>query len=273
MLRPIYFVAKATFHEAWRRRFLNGILVFALLMIASARILMFMQPGAELNMLIDIGIGSIRFFGMLIAVFLGARLIADEVEKRTIYTILAKPVTRGQFLLGKFAGGVATVWSNIAVMAVVFYALFAVTAPKVAAAAAAKNESYPLAYMHVNVAKQLGLSFLELFVIVALAVAFSTIFTWIVSTIITFMVFFIGQMTEFIHQLADPSRGATKVAQIVLGTAYRIIPHFEIFDVREAIMRQQPLPPGHMLMVLVQACIYVAVLLTIGYLFFNEREV
>jgi ABC-type transport system involved in multi-copper enzyme maturation permease subunit len=273
MLRPIYYVARATFHEAWRRRFLNGILVFAVLMIASSRVLMFMQPGAELNLLIDIGLGSIRFFGMLIAVFLGARLIADEIEKRTIYAILAKPVTRAQFLLGKFFGGVATVWSNVAVMGIVFYALFAVTAPKVAAAATAKNETFSLSFMYSNVAKAIGLSFFELFVIMALSVTFSTIFSWIVASIVTFFIYFVGQMSEFIHQLSMPERGASKVAQIALGTIYKVIPHFEIFDVREAILQQIPLLWDHLAKVSAQAVIYVVVAMLIGYLFFNQREV
>ena len=70
-MRPIYRVAKATFYEGWRRRFLNGILVFAILIIGSSWVFTYLSPGAELKMLIDVGLGSIRFFGMLIAIFLG----------------------------------------------------------------------------------------------------------------------------------------------------------------------------------------------------------
>jgi hypothetical protein len=70
-MRAIYRVAKATFHEAWRRRFLNGILVFAILIIGSSWVFAYLQPGAELKMIIDVSLGSIRFFGMLIAVFMG----------------------------------------------------------------------------------------------------------------------------------------------------------------------------------------------------------
>ncbi len=274
MLRPIYYVAKATFHEAWRRRFLNGILVFAILMIGSSRVLMYMQPGAELRMLVDIGLGSIRFFGLLIAVFMGARLISDEIEKRTIHTILAKPVSRGQFLIGKFIGGVTTVWSNIAIMGVAFYGLVRLTAPRVAAAAEGESWVYSLDLMYGRVLGSIGLIFLELFVVTALAVTFSTIFSWILATISTFFIYFVGQMSEFIHQLADPERGATPVAAIVLGTIYRILPHFEIFDMREAILDPaRPLPWEHPAKVVIQTCTYVVVVILIGYLFFNEREV
>jgi ABC-type transport system involved in multi-copper enzyme maturation permease subunit len=273
MLRPILCVAQATFHEAWRRRFLNGMLVFAVLLIASSRALMRMQPGAELNMLIDIGLGSIRTFGMLIAVFLGARLIADEMEKRTIYTILTKPVTRAQFLLGKFLGGVATVWSNIAVMGLVFYALFAATAPKVAAAAAAREQDVSLDFMYANVAKAIGLCFFELLIVMALAVALSTIFSWIVSSILTLTLFVVGQQTGFISTLGNAEHGASKLAQIVMGTVYRVLPHFDVFDIREAILQGRPVEWDHLGKVVAYAVFYVVVVLLLGYLFFNEREV
>ena len=124
-MRPIFRVARATYHEGWRKRFLNGILVFAILIIGSSWVFTYLQPGAELKMLIDVGLGSIRFFGMLIAVFLGTRLIPDEIEKRTIYTLLSKPVTRTQFLLGKFFGGLATVISNVALMGAMLQVAFA----------------------------------------------------------------------------------------------------------------------------------------------------
>ena len=80
-MRPIFRVAKATYHEGWRKRFLNGILVFAILIIGSSWVFTYLQPGAELMMLIDVGLGSIRFFGMLIAVFLGTRLFFYDMEK------------------------------------------------------------------------------------------------------------------------------------------------------------------------------------------------
>ena len=147
-MRPIYRVAKATFNEGLRKRFLNGILVFAVLIIGSSWLFTYLQPGAELKMLIDVGLGSIRFFGMLIAIFLGTRLIPDEIEKRTIYTLLAKPVTRTQFMLGKYLGGLATVISNVLVMGITFYAVFAIKAPQFRDASAYTN--FPAASFHLK---------------------------------------------------------------------------------------------------------------------------
>jgi len=274
LMPPIWRVARATFHEAWRRRFLNGILVFALLIILSSWVLAYLQPGAELKMLIDIGLGSCRFFGLLIAVFLGTRLIADEIERRTIYTLLAKPVSRAQFLFGKFLGGYATVLANVAVMGITFYAVFAIKAPQFRNIDPEKGgTTYSMEFMYANIAKAIALTFVELAVLVAIAVAASTVFSWIFASIFSFFIYFVGQMSDFFRQLSDPDRGASKAAQVLLGTIYRILPHFEIFDVREAILRDQPVFWNVMTKHGLQGLLYVVIIMLIGYLCFNEREV
>ena len=274
LMPPVWRVARATFHESWRRRFLNGILIFAVLIITSSWVLAYLQPGAELKMLIDIGLGACRFFGLLIAVFLGTRLIADEIERRTIHTLLAKPVTRAQFLFGKFLGGFATVFANVAVMSIAFYIVFALKAPQFRSIDPESGATaYSMEFMYANIAKAIGLTFCELAVVMALAVAASTIFSWIFAAIFSFFVYFVGQMSDFFRQLSDPERGATPVAQILLGTIYRVLPHFEIFDVREAILKDQLVPWNVLTKHGLQGLLYVVIILLIGYLCFNEREV
>ncbi len=278
-MRPIYRVAKATFYEGWRRRFLNGILIFAILIIGSSWVFTYLQPGAELKMLIDVGLGSIRFFGMLIAIFLGTRLIPDEIEKRTIYTLLAKPVTRAQFLVGKYLGGLATVISNVLLMGITFYIVFALKAPQFRDMSAAQpgetgGASYSMEFMYANVAKAIGLSFVELAVVMSIAVVSSVVFSWILAAIFSFFVYFVGQMSSFFGHLADPSRTDTSpLARIVLGTVYRILPHFENFDIRESILKDIPVSWEHLGKVTGMGLIYLAIVLMLGYLFFNEREV
>jgi len=278
-MRPIYRVAKATFNEGLRKRFLNGILVFAVLIIGSSWLFTYLQPGAELKMLIDVGLGSIRFFGMLIAIFLGTRLIPDEIEKRTIYTLLAKPVTRTQFMIGKYLGGLATVISNVLVMGITFYAVFALKAPQfrdMASSAPGENASasYSMNFMYANVAKAIGLNFFELAVVMAIAVVSSVVFSWILGAIFTFFVYFVGQMSSFFGHLADPSQTDTgPVARIVLGTVYRILPHFENFDIRESILKDIPVNWEHLGKVAGMGIVYLVIVLMLGYLVFNDREV
>lgn len=267
-------VATATFHEAWRRRFLNAILIFAVLIIASSWSLAYLQPGAELKLLIDIGLGSIRFFGMLIAIFLGVRLISDEIEKRTIHTILTKPVTRAQFLLGKFFGSLATVFSNLALMGIAFYVVFLIKAPTfMSKASGDTGPGFSTEFIYANVAKAIGLTFIEMMVLTALAIMASTLFSWIMAAIFSFFVYFVGQMADFFKTLASPARGTGFGGQIVFNAVYMILPHFEVFDMRESILKGTYVGWDTLTGILGLGVLYTVLIVVVAFLAFMNREV
>jgi ABC-type transport system involved in multi-copper enzyme maturation permease subunit len=264
-------VAKATFHEAWRRKFLNTFLVFALLLIGSSWVLAYLQPGAEMKMIIDISLGSIKFFGLLMAVFIGCRLIPDEIEKRTIHTILTKPVSRAQFLFGKFLGGVGVIFANVALMGLAFFIVYAIKRPHFLNMTG--EGALSMQFMTGNIIKAVILAFFELTVVLGIAVVASIVFSWIVAAIFTVFVYFVGQMAEFFNQLANPERAIAAVAKALLLIIYRLLPHFEIFDIRETIMKDIPMPWVVVAKIVAQGLAYVIIVMLIGYLFFNEREV
>jgi ABC-type transport system involved in multi-copper enzyme maturation permease subunit len=273
-MTAIWRVARATFFEAWRRRFLNVILVFAVLIIGSSWSLAYLQPGAELTLLIDIGLGSIRFFGMLIAVFLGVRLIADELEKRTIHTLLAKPVTRTQFLLGKFGGALATVWSNLLLMGAAFYLVFAIKAPQFRNLDPEKGPIVRMDFMYANIAKAIGLSLLEVGCVLAIAIMASVVFSWILAAIFSFFLYFVGQMADYFRVLAqNPERVASAVQRFIFALLYALLPHFEIFDVREAILKDQFLPWATLGKIIGTGLLYMVIAALVAWLFFKKREV
>lgn len=278
-MQAIYRVAAATFHEAWRRRFLNAILVFGVLIIGSSWSLAYLQPGAELKLLLDIGLGSIRFFGMLIAIFLGVRLIADEIEKRTIHTILAKPVTRTQFLLGKFFGALATVFSNLALMSIAFYLVLAVKAPALVQAGAEASTGVGASagisrdLLLSTTAQAIGLIFVEMTVVTALAVMASTLFSWIMAAVFSFFIYFAGQMADFFKTMANPDRGAGTFSQIAFNLLYAILPHFENFDLREKILTSTVVPADTMLIHVGLGVLYAVLIMAVAFLAFMNREV
>src|SRR5215467_3433921 len=111
-------IALNTFRENLRDKLLYNLLIFALLMIGSSLILMRLTLGEFHRLILDIGLGSINFFGVLIAIFVGIGLVSKEIEKKTIYTIVSKPVARFQFLLGKYLGLSLTLLINTAIMTV-----------------------------------------------------------------------------------------------------------------------------------------------------------
>jgi Cu-processing system permease protein len=261
-MRPIYRVARATFNEAWRRRFLNGILIFAILIIGSSWVFTYLQPGAELKMLIDVGLGSIRFFGMLIAIFLGVRLIPEEIEKRTIYTLLAKPVSR-------------TLATNVLFMGAAFYVVFAIKAPQFKHMAPEEGPAYSMEFMYANVAKAIMLSFFELALVMGIAVVGSVVFSWILAAIFSFFVYFVGQMSSFFGHLAtiEGKEAAGPVARVFLLAVYRILPHFEKFDVRNAIVMDNYVKWDVIGETVLMGAAYLVIVMLLGYLFFSQREV
>ena len=122
-MRAALLVAGAVFKESIRDRVPYSMVVFAVLMMAASYLISQMTAGQDLKIIKDLGLASLSIFGLLIAVFIGIGLVSKEVEKKSVYSLLAKPVSRTQFILGKYLGLVLTLMVNLGVMTVAFYAV------------------------------------------------------------------------------------------------------------------------------------------------------
>src|SRR6266705_5511735 len=111
-------IARNAFREAVRDRVLYNLVVFALLLIVGAIFLGELSAGQEAKIIVDLGLSAILLFGVFIAIFVGVGLVSKEIERRTLYAILSKPIGRGQFLLGKYLGLGLTLLINVAIMGV-----------------------------------------------------------------------------------------------------------------------------------------------------------
>ncbi|MBN1900756.1 ABC transporter permease subunit [Candidatus Sumerlaeota bacterium] len=116
-------IAMNTFKEAVRNRILYILLIFALIIMASSGILGELTISARDRIIKDLGIASINFFGVLIAIFVGIGLVYNELDKKTIYTIVTKPIHRRQFLIGKYLGLLLTIYVNMLIMTFFFLAV------------------------------------------------------------------------------------------------------------------------------------------------------
>src|SRR5262249_3192458 len=116
-------VAVNVFKESVRDKILYSIAVFAVLLISASYLLGQLTAGQDLKIIKDLGLASISIFGLLIAIFIGVGLVWKEVEKRSIYTLLSKPMSRSQFLIGKYVGLVLTLIINVGVMTIAYYAV------------------------------------------------------------------------------------------------------------------------------------------------------
>jgi Cu-processing system permease protein len=271
-------VALATFFEARRRRFLNVILIFAVILIGLSGLFAQLSPSAQLQMLIDVGLGAIRLCGMLIAVFLGARLIADEIDKRTVDVILAKPVRRSEFVMGKFFGTWMTVFASLLLMGVAFMIVYRLRAPLLVKQAQAMGQVLSLEETTVNCAKAIGLVMFEMMVLSSIAIAVSTVASWIFSAVFSLTLYFAGQLGSYFQHIAefkDPHAGAaivTPAVKVFAWIAYRTIPHFEHFDIREKILTHDPVYWSMIGQTAGHAVLYSLVMVALGCVFFSYKE-
>ena len=128
-MRTLGYVAVNVFRESVRDKVLYNLVVFAVLLMAASYLIGQLTAGQDIKIIKDLGLAAIATFGLMIAVFIGIGLVWKEVERRSIYALLTKPISRAQFIVGKYFGLVLTLAVNVVVMVVAWYAVLATWAP------------------------------------------------------------------------------------------------------------------------------------------------
>ncbi|HEX8234603.1 MAG TPA: ABC transporter permease subunit [Abditibacteriaceae bacterium] len=275
-------IALNTFQEAVRRRWMTALLAFAVVLLVLSTFFRWMQAGEEQKFLRDFGIGFIIIMTLLMAIFLGVSLVPPEIERRTIFTILSKPVDRGEFLIGKFLGLCLTLLVNLAVMGVAFlasYAIFRISRLGYAGAMEMVPNVRPgLVFELSNLARALVLQYGQLVVMAALAITLSLVVSGITAIVFCFLAYFGGQMSsywEHLEQHASGEQGSGGLSGPVVGMikmVYFVLPRLDKFEVRERLVNDMPVAFNYMWKAMSSGLIYVAVLLAIAYLVFSDRE-
>ncbi len=280
-------IATTTFQEAIRRKWMTALLGFAVVMLGVSTFFTWMQPGEEQKFLRDYGIGFTVIMTLIAAIFLGVAMIPPEIERRTIFTILSKPVTRLEFLIGKYLGLMLTLLMNLAVMSVIFllaYAVFVVNREK-GLATALQNDGIGisrqgLGFDLVNLSRALFLNLGTLSIMAALSIMLSQFLTGISAIISCFLVYFLGQSASYWERLAGGSGDASQVAKPALSPAirtvvdgiYAVLPRLDRFDVRERLVNDLPVGLNYLVKAGTSGMIYTAVLLCVSYFVFSDRE-
>ena len=278
-------VATATLQEALRRRWVIGFLAFSTVALLFSGSLTFVQLGEEQRFLQDMGTGFIIGMTILIAIFLGVTLVPPEVERRTIFTILSKPVNRVEFLLGKFYGLCLTLFVCLAWLSAVFLIVFVVfnlrQNPAAWTTGTANNPAATLGFQTANLAKALILHFGQLIVLSALSLMLSLIVTPITAITFCFLAFFGGQMSSYWGHLGgeghegheeEEAHGLSGPMQNLVKIVYYALPRMDHFDVRPQLVTDTAIAIPAMWKAWSGGLIYVSVLITIAYLIFSDRE-
>src|SRR6059058_2239087 len=188
--RAITAIARNAFREAVRDRVLYNLVLFVLLLIGGAIFLGELSAGQDAKIIADLGLSAMLLFGVFIAIFVGVGLVYKEIERRTLYAILSKPIGRGQFLLGKYLGLCLTLLVNVIIMgAGVSLALIYI-----------RRGWDPLA---IKIWPAILLIYLELTIMTAVALLFSTFSSPALSALLTFFVFVIGHFSADLKTLGN----------------------------------------------------------------------
>ena len=256
-MKRIGVVALNTFREAVRDRVLYNLVFFALVMMAAAILVGQISIGIEQIVIVTLGLSAISVIGLLISVFIGVGLVSKEIDKRTLYALLAKPLRRWEFLTGKFAGLVFTLAVNTAAMAAaLFLALYYV------------KHALPRADVAVLVAVYFIL--LKLALVVALAMLFSCFTTPLLAILFTAGLYVAGL---FVHELRGlQSEEISPALAVILRWLSYLLPNFENFNVMGAAAHGRGIPGALIAQNTLYAVLYCAIVLILAAAVFSRRN-
>lgn len=249
-------IAFNTYREAVRDRVLYNLIIFALLMIGASLLFGQISVGIHLIVLINLGLTAISIFGVAIAIFIGIGLVSKEIEKKTLYTVLARPVHRWEFILGKFFGLVGTLVVNAFFMAVGFFA-----AVLYIAHAFHRSDAYLLVALYFIV--------LQFVIVTAVALLFSSFSTPLLSALFTLAIFVIGTFAEDLRSFADMAHGPAK--WLASGIAH-VVPNFSALNVISSVAHEQPIAGSLIAYNSAYAALYAAFAIAAAALIFENRN-
>ncbi len=256
MLTGMLSVAANTFRETIRNKILYAILAFALFVIGMTTFLANLSFGDLARVVVDLGLASIHLFGVVMAVFIGITLVSQEIDRKTVYIILSKPVPRWEFVLGKALGLCATLGLITFFMAVVLYLVHAgyrygqTTEPGIFVAAA-------------------GI-YMELVLLTCLASFFSTFTTPVLSAIFTLSMFLIGHITR--ELLFFGGKSGSPAAAWLGKAIYYLLPNLEIFNFKNVAVYGLARSASLLLLPLAYMLSYCAAVLLLACVIFSRKD-
>ncbi len=255
--RKIRAIAVNTFRESIRDRVLYNLILFVLILVAASAFVSDLSLDMESQFTAALGLSAMLVFGALIAIFIGVGLVYKEIDKRTIYSLLSKPVHRYEFIIGKYSGLCLTLLVNLAVMVLATeLALLYVNGKFVAIQIAVLAASF--------------LIYLELVLLVAVALMFSSFTTPMLAALFSFAVYLIGQFSKDLLVMASLSEST--MTRLVLTILYYLLPNLSNFGFIAEASHGRVVPRSLAVSATVYAIVYVGILLSGAVLIFQKRN-
>lgn len=252
---PVVVIARQVLREAWRRRTLPVLALFGCGIITATAFLSFFQLGTEIKFFKDVAIAVIFLFGAMATLVLVSTQLPGEIESRTIYNVLSKPIHRYQLVLGKFAGSIAAI--GIAVAPMVAILMFFIGIDQ----GGSLLEAVKAGYM-------LWLSFVVLSAVALVIASFSSSIVCAALSVLVYVASYLKSAVIAYAGMITYSRLAGGAAQMF----YYLLPNFENFNVRMAVVHNSVVPWEYLLRTTLYAAALSAFFLYLGTQVFEERE-
>lgn len=247
-------IALNAFRESLRDKILYNLVLFAGLLIGLSVLLADLSITEHHKVIADMGLAAINLIGVIIAIFVGISLVNKEIDRRTIYTIMARPISRTFFIMGKYFGLALTLFVNMAVMLAVFL--------------------LTLWLYHVPIERSLfqavQLIFVEVLVVTAIALFFSTFTSSTLSAIFTLGLYVIGHLTADLRTMVVNSEG--EIGKALVNLLYYLCPNLEMLNIKGQAAVGIAAAPEYMLLASLYGLLYAGVLVMGACVVFQRRD-
>ena len=253
-MRSVGVIALNTFRENLRDKILYNLLFFAMLLIGASVLLADLTIMEHHRIVTDMGLAAINLVGVIIAIFVGIGLVSKEIERRTVYTIIARPISRAQFVLGKYAGLILTILVNVVIMTAVYVAvLWMYRVP-----------------VHGSLLQAIELIMVELLLVTALALFFSTFSSSTLSAILTIGLYIIGHLTTDMKGIAEKSR--SEIVKGIMTALYYVCPNLEMLNVKGQAAMGVPIQLSYQAWATLYGLLYATALIIGACAIFQRRD-
>jgi ABC-type transport system involved in multi-copper enzyme maturation permease subunit len=252
-MKAIWAIARLTVKEAVRNKILYLLFCFALFLIVFSWIIGKLTVGDEVKIIRDLGLSSIHFFGILITVIIGIGLVFKEMEKRTIYLVLSKPIPRYQFLLGKFIGLAVTLFVILICLGGLFGIILMLKGDH--------ETRIVLAFIGI---------YQEWLLVAAIAMMFSSFSTPLLSVMLSLSTFFMGHLSRSLLMLRDRLNESS--SNFILTAIYHLLPDLEFFNIRAQVVHNLALPQNYFLNSTAYWIVYMAAILLFSISIFQKKD-
>lgn len=252
----VWAIALNTFREATRNRVFYMILIFIILMLLSSAALGMLSLGEQDRVVKHLGLSAMNIFGLMLAMFVGVALVHEELENKTIYTLMSSGVSRGQFLFGKFLGLTMTIVVNITMMTLLLTLLILFT---------------PDSHLTISVYQAAWMSLFEMMIIIAIAILFSVVTSPVLAMILTFLMWVIGMMSQSLQLFAlRLGELGNHVAKYVILGILLFLPRLDAFNLKDAIVYEEVLDFRYLYMI--YGLLYTAAVLVVSNFIFRRKD-